>query len=274
MRLLSLSLLLALTACSAAPTSSQTSSEAPAPAPVDEALASQVVGTYATQVVLNSIQPVPAPLQIFAGKEIKASGRLYLLTQIANVNGVLKIQEQYCALRSDKVAGAQLSLPDATIQKNAPVVSNLEISEVDGAVTISRGVQTLVVGAKLVNPATDALPTDTRVDADRIVDFEGDKKPGATSHLSFGLLKGDIYFIQRSTNTYEATLGADGELSGVIHDKTEQVLLGGTGIAAGLAANKTPTISVQDPESPSTVRFIKIEDGSDCKAASNERLFN
>lgn len=270
MRLLSLSLLLALTACGVSPNSSSTSADATS-APVDEALASQVTGTYAALVEMHSIQPVPLTLQFIAGKEIKVTGRIYQLVNISMQNGALQVTEKNCSLVADKVAGASINIPDSSIQKTPALSSKLELAEVDGTLSIKRGSRTVVVGANLANPLTDALP-ETSSDP-RLVDVDSDGKPGLTSRLSFGFLKGDIHFIQRSTTDYEAVLGADGELSGIINDKTEQVTLGGTGIAAGLAATKGPVLTVQDPNVPSTVRFVKIKDGSDCSTASNTKLF-
>lgn len=86
--------------------------------------------------------------------------------------------------------------------------------------------QFLVInGARLSDPENEPLPTSP---ADpRVVDFDGDGKPGFTVRVRvFGLISGETYVVQRLRQEYSGTVLSADLVRGTIAWKDEQVTLG------------------------------------------------
>jgi hypothetical protein len=263
MRILSFSLLIALvTACSVESNSS--------PSAVDPLIASKVTGTYAVRIQLSIDQNVPKKaLSFLLPKTIKSSSYLYRLAKISEANGQLQIEEKNCAVEGASKSIVDIKIKPETVQLLPSSLTPLDAKEVNGKVTLTRGLVTQVLGAELSNIATSNLPTNPK--DPQIVDIDNDGHPGATSSVS-GLVSGDIYFYQRSSNSYSATLAANGDFVGPIVDKTEQVILGTTGLLPTVLNNGL-TAATQDVSGKNEIRFVKIADDSDCDAAYDATLF-
>ncbi|RYZ85062.1 MAG: hypothetical protein EOP04_16770 [Proteobacteria bacterium] len=250
MRILSLSLLLALTACSVAPTSSETSS-------IETNSVDDVVGTYAMKITLSATQK-----SAFLPETAPSTSDLYRLGEIVRDGEGFKIVENNCAARFPNTGALKAYVKDLTVQSIGESVTKLTVTTEAGSIKIARDSLTQVLGANLVNPASDALPTNSK--DPRVIDADGDGKPGATTRASFGLLSGDIYFVQRSTNTYSASMNNDGNLKGLIQDKTEQSLIGKGSILIPSLALSPVTITQDKDASKSTVTLERISAGSTC----------
>lgn len=82
-----------------------------------------------------------------------------------------------------------------------------------------------VAGARLDDIENEPLPTDA--DDPRVIDQDGDGHPGVSVHVEIlGLLKGDVYVVQRNWTRLEGTLIAPDTIRGIIEWKAEQTVLG------------------------------------------------
>ena len=83
-----------------------------------------------------------------------------------------------CVVTFPEVSGRQPELEPATVQSLEPVFFNTEFEEVDGSVVMRTSNGVMLAGVRLENPATDPLPDSD--DDDRLVDVDGDNRPGVS----------------------------------------------------------------------------------------------
>lgn len=84
---------------------------------------------------------------------------------------------------------------------------------------------TVVNGARLAAPETEPLPTSP--DDPRVVDLDGDGKPGFTVHVRIlGLIPGETYVVQRLRQGYRGAVHGQDLVRGLITWTDEQVTLG------------------------------------------------
>ena len=84
---------------------------------------------------------------------------------------------------------------------------------------------TQVLGARLKDPENEALPTD--VADPRVFDQDNDGHPGMTVRVEImGLIRGEVYVVQRNRNRLVGTVVSPGFIQGTIEWETEQVVLG------------------------------------------------
>ncbi len=80
-------------------------------------------------------------------------------------------------------------------------------------------------GVRLTDPFSEPLPTTP--DDPRVVDLDGDGKPGFTVMVRiFGLFSGETYVVQRLRQEYRGTVLSPDYIRGTIAWKDEQVTLG------------------------------------------------
>ncbi len=89
---------------------------------------------------------------------------------------------QACRATLPVIADRQPTVDDATLQALAPVVSSGTLAADQTAWRLALDPAAVVLGARLLAPLTDALPTDP-ADA-RVVDEDGDRKPGMSIRVS------------------------------------------------------------------------------------------
>lgn len=283
MRLLSLSLLVALVGCGQKNSSSVVKAdeaEAPAAGQVSDEVAEKLVGTYAVQVDITSSSEFSAPPklnsviatavnQALADKSTRTS-TLYRLSTIERDGSSYTIRERNCATTIPKFGKISLTLDPATVQKIDEITTPLEVSGTADKIKIRRGNVTQVLGAKLESPDSP-LPATA---SDPAIILENNEPLMALNYEIPGIFKtkttGKLYAVQRSTNSYEATLDSSGELKGSIVDKTEQKLLKFKliGIDVDLSSMKTPKIA-QSSSGPNTIRFVKVADDATCETVES-----
>jgi len=103
---------------------------------------------------------------------------------------------------------------------------------------------TQVLGARLMDPENEALPTD--VADPRVFDQDNDGHPGMTVRVQImGLISGEVYVVQRNRNRLIGTVISPEFFRGTIEWETEQVILGASSpfLASGGQGSPDP-----DPE--------------------------
>ncbi|MEZ4437466.1 MAG: hypothetical protein R3B72_00125 [Polyangiaceae bacterium] len=190
---------------------------APRPAVADEDLSgvwvmTQVTVSEASVPVVGTIHPVTTVVSLLRlkddGKRLRGKGDL-------------------CQIEVDSGSSfVTTKLPAAFIRSlpRPQLEAKLDRQD-DGTRRLRQAKRTVVVGAKLERPDTDPLPTEPK-DA-RVIDQDGDGKPGVTVLIE-GIVSGEIYVTQRSWTRLSGTqVGREG-FAGSVEFGNEQSILEAT----------------------------------------------
>lgn len=99
-------------------------------------------------------------------------------------------------------------------------------------------------------------------------DDDHDGKPGVTVHMKlFGLIPAEMYIARRERFAYELIRRDDGTMAGVVHDQSEQLVLG-----ASHRWLKRQTFTHQDPDlRRSPILLVPVGEDYDCDRLMAER---
>ncbi len=164
-----------------------------------------------------------------------------------------------------------ISLSDVATQAIRPPPTPVSVSEVDGVLRVQRPSTPTPVGIRLDDPATESLPTDP---ADpRIVDDDGDGNPGITVVVRFGGTdEAQLFIARREIFEYDVTLTNPDELTGVVIDSSEQLVVGATSdllLTTDAQWTQYPDLS----RSPIILRRVSDDWDCDRLRAERDRLF-
>ena len=118
----------------------------------------------------------------------------------------------------------------------------------------------IILGAELIDPEGDALPTDGG--DPRIVDMDGDGQPGFTVEVE-GVIDGEVYMVQRLVPTLRGQLLGGGRMRGNVTVGGEQEVIGASN---QILAAFTPRFLPDPDESRSTFVWVPVPDGSTCES--------
>jgi len=185
-----------------------------------------------------------------------------VFTHITQSGSHLILQDRYCftdARPSTFLFKTDIS--DATMQsiQPEPRTAVLSLSECD--FRFSQNWHTEIRGAILENQTSETLPTDP--EDPRLVDLEGDRKPGMTIQASIlGLFKGEGYAVQRYRYRLEGTVFDANTVIGFVDWTSEQTM-----VAATNSLFMESFSDDTDPD-PTKHRFvmIRIDETWTCKA--------
>jgi len=131
--------------------------------------------------------------------------------------------ETLCGLESSEVFGTVTSFPAAFVAAIPLRTRSASLSTAETGAAFTAGPFIDVIGAKLDNPATDALPF-SALDPDQW-DQDADGHPGMSVHVDNNLLgEGDVYVAQRATATLSGTVLRDDRIEGSVVFDQEQVV--------------------------------------------------
>ena len=196
----------------------------------------------------------------------KVLGRVVIVSQETQPDGstTTTFDLHQCRVQLPKMGDFQPMIEDAFVQSLPPVRYT---GTIDANGVMTAGPQAAVIGATLADPLSDALPTDAS-DA-RIVDQDGDGKPGVTIKIDTGLLGvKDIYAASRLRGDVTGAVapGGDGNLTGTSQLELEFSIFGdniplvdAAEIARELEANKE--VLSKD------TRFLGVPGADSCDAA-------
>lgn len=225
----------------------------------------RILGTFAlvtrvaTLQTLGDMEPFPA------------TGRFFGFATVSQRDGQLRFVERYCRATLDLGGAVQVGISDRWIQSQPTQDANLEIRKApDGSTTYVLPQRVYPVGARLADPAGEALPQ--RADDPRVWDQDDDGHPGVTATVE-GI--GDMYVVRRERYTYGFGFVDDDHLEGWIRDTSEQRVVG-----ASVPFLDVPSVEEPDPDaSRSTVGLVRtdlsLEGVQDCPRliAALDRLF-
>ncbi len=137
-------------------------------------------------------------------------------------------------LRSETICAMVFDMGTSLVQIfiTPEFLAAVKIGPLSGKLLRSEGGIALVIpeffvlnGVRLTDPYSEPLPT--APDDPRVVDLDGDGKPGFTVKLRvFGLISGETYVVQRLRQEYRGTVLSPDHIRGTIAWKDEQVTLG------------------------------------------------
>ncbi len=183
------------------------------------------------------------------------------------VEGRLIDQASFCFSEQRTDQPIETSLSDAATQAIEPPPTPVTVDTVEGVLRVRRAPTPTPVGIRLDDPANEPLPTDP---ADpRIVDDDGDSKPGITVTIRVSDdLSGELYIARREIFAYEAFLTGPDLLTGTVTDDSEQLVIGASDpIFASSPANwgQLPDLS------KSPIILQRVDADWDCARLADER---
>ena len=181
-------------------------------------------------------------------------------------DGELVDQGSFCFSEQRTDQPIATSLSDAATQAIRPPPTPVDVATTDGTLTVLRPATPTPVGIRLDDAANEPLPTDP--DDPRIVDDDGDGKPGITVTIQVGdELTGELYIARREIFSYVASVVAPDRLEGTVTDNSEQLVIGASDPIFLADSNWQ-----QHPDpAKSPIILIRVDDTWDCERLATER---
>jgi len=217
-----------------------------------------VVGSYVLQMRTASLLELP-----FLGETESITTTIGIATLSRDGDG-FSLKESGCHVDSSAGSSVSTTIPDVVPQTTEATTSTVSFQRQNGQVIFERASSTSLVGVNLNDPDMEALPTTP--DDPRVVDQDGDGKPGVTVMVS-GLASGSLYVVRRErAGYYDGVLTMPGHLSGLIQATSEQVVLDASN---PLLKQPMPVKPHPDPNA-SRITLRRVAEPYDCKRAVAE----
>jgi len=213
-----------------------------------------LTGTWAVMQVTSDIVVYP-----FVGEKTRTT-TLILLVEMRQNGTEVQVFESHCLVDTD--AGTTMvstEIPEAFLRSLGVVeqTANLEVMPDGWRFTVPW--RTEVHGARLEDPANDPLPTS--LDDPRVFDQDRDGNPGITVRVSvLGLIRGDVYAVQRLSKLLEGTVVTPDLVRGLITWTNEQVTIG----ASNPFLNTSGDAKIDPVPERSYFVAIRVRPGTTC----------
>ena len=217
-------------------------------------LVPRLVGRWAMLQVTSQIGAVP-----LVGERTRTTSSLLLL-DVTQDDPTVSAVERTCSTSIDN--GTSLvatEIPEAFLLSLPSVSWTATLDPNAEGFGFIRPWVTSVKGARLDDPENDPLPTQS--DDPRVVDQDGDGKPGLTVHVSvMGLIEGDVYVVQRDRSRLVGTVVSADAAEGLLEWTSEQSTLGASSsfFLSGAAARPDPVAQ------HSYFRARRVAEGTTC----------
>jgi len=157
--------------------------------------------------------------------EVARTSTIVLRVTIEQTASALVLRATYCATEIDNGSPLAMSaIPDAFLASLGEVVIAASIDELGH---FAQAWATEVRGCRLADPEIDPLPTSPN--DPRVIDQDGDGKPGLTVHVSvLGIISGDVYVVQRVRTRLDGMIVTPDRIEGLFECTSEQVTIGAT----------------------------------------------
>ena len=254
---------------SAVPTEPPTSEAATTQPPTSEAATTQPPVTEPEPVLGQELVGRWAHYDVVAYEDdvLKTLIISYGFNDFTEVDGQIVDQSSFCFSEQRTDQPITTSLSDAATQAIQPPPAVLEIDTVDGVLRVRRPPTPTPVGIRLEDPVNEPLPTDPN--DPRIVDDDGDGKPGLTVTIEVTPeFIGELYIARREIFAFEAFLTEPDLLTGQVTDDSEQLVIG----ASDPVFEMSPANWGQYPDlSKSPIILRRVDDTWDCERLAAER---
>lgn len=190
-----------------------------APAQGASPLEFDLSGTWAEWQVLSEFATLP-----LVGEVVRTSTVTMRVT-LEQVGDALDVRWTYCASEIDNgSAVASTLIPEAFLASLGEVRTVAQLDLGASTVRFAQPWTTEVRGCRLADPERDALPASP--DDPRVIDQDGDGKPGLTVQVSaLGLVEGEVYVVQRVRTRLTGIVVSSDRIEGLVEWTTEQVTL-------------------------------------------------
>lgn len=194
----------------------------------------------------------------------------YGFTDFSVEDGVLIEGEEFCTAEQVSDQDITTAISDEGTQAIKPVSTPVEVTGEPGALRVQRPATPTPVGIELEDPANDVLPSDP--DDPRIVDSDGDGKPGITVTIEIGDgFSGELYLARREIFAYDMRQDGPDTMTGTVTDSSEQLVIGASDPILETTAQWE---QVPDP-ALSPITLVRVDEDWDCDrlAAEIDDLF-
>ncbi len=176
-------------------------------------------GTWVEWQVLSEFATLP-----LVGEVVRTSTVTMRVT-LDQVGDALDVRWTYCASEIDNGSAiASTLIPEAFLASLGEVRTVARLDLGVSPVRFAQPWTTEARGCRLEDPETDPLPTS--LDDPRVIDQDGDGKPGLTVQVSaLGLVEGEVYVVQRVRTRLTGTVISADRIEGLVEWTTEQVTL-------------------------------------------------
>jgi hypothetical protein len=205
-----------------------------------------------------------------ANRYIRVRTTNFLLHRVRESDGGLMVESRYCLIEQEPLGRVRTSIGPRFVAAmptwDAPLTRHTE-GEGTGTLRIAENV--MVLGARLDDPANDALPTDA--DDSRVTDPDGDGNPGVTVEVD-GFVSGQVYVVQRLVRGLRGTAEPDGRVTGTVIGAGDQAVIGASN---AILKTFTPRFEHNPDPKRNTFVWVPVPDGSTCESvvAGRDRLF-
>jgi len=191
-------------------------------------------GTWAELQVCSQIEVLP-----LVGHVTSTSRSLLRATADQSGSGLI-FRETYCSTVIDTGSAlAKTVIPGAFLASLGELVRPAFLDASGATIQFVQPWYTQVRGARLVDPENDPLPTSP--DDPRVLDQDGDGKPGLTVKVTLmGILSGEAYVVQRVRYRMLGTVISAARITGLIEWTNEQVTIGASSPLFGVDTKPTP----------------------------------
>jgi hypothetical protein len=198
----------------------------------------------------------------------------YGFTTFEKEGDKLKITDRFC--HSEQITNQDFTavVPDEMTQAIIPDSTYMDIKQdSDGNFYLWRPRTPTLLGIEYEDPYNTPLPKSIKKDDPRLVDADFDGKPGVTVFIDMFNKTEEIYIARREIFAFEASLKENGNIEGVVHDDSEQLVIDATNFLLKNQSNEWIQYRGEsgDDYSLSPIILVPIDDSYDCEKLMNER---
>ncbi len=218
----------------------------------------KVEGLYAHFDIVAYVETIPTG-------EFRTLIISYGFTDLKIEDDELIATESFCHSEHRANQPFTTTTPDEFTQAIIPESMPVEINWIENEWVIWRSETPTLLGIELdPGEALPEWPIDT--DDPRLVDDDGDGKPGVTVYINIYGTDAELYIARREIFAYDLRLQPDGRLTGQVKDRSEQLVIG---------ASLEMLYSDQDPAqyedlSKSPIELVPLEGEYDCERLMSE----
>jgi len=198
----------------------------------------------------------------------------YGFTTFEKEGDKLKITDRFC--HSEQITNQDFTaeVPDELTQAIIPDSTYMDIKQDDdGNFYLWRPRTPTLLGIEYEDPYNTPLPKSIKKDDPRLVDADFDGKPGVTVFIDMFNKREEIYIARREIFAFEAYLKESGNIEGVVHDDSEQLVIDATNFLLKNQSNEWVQYRGKngDDYSLSPIILVPIDESYDCEEMMKKR---